>query len=174
MIIGYYTDKYEEEAQKFIDSLKKLDLPHEVDKVEDKGSWLDNVKYKPTFIKEKLKKLNCPVIYIDVDAEVKRYPELFDKLDCDMAYWLCHQGDYKISAGGTLYFRPKSLWVLDKWEIQCRMTCEPDQESLWEVLRKNEIKTELIPIEYCQIFDWGVQSKKPVIVHYQASRRLKC
>lgn len=173
IIVAYYTDDYKDEAKELINSLKSFGVEYVVENVKCNGSWIRNVNYKPTFIREKIEEWNRPVVYIDVDARVKKYPTLFDDIDCDFAYWLCKNGDYRISASGTLYFRPEALWFIKQWEMMCNQTEMPDQETLWKLIQKAEIKTKLLPIEYCQIFDWKEQSKDPVIVHMQASRRLK-
>lgn len=171
--IAYYTDSYKEEADGLIQSLKDFDVEHIVERVPCRGSWIRNVNYKPTFIKQKLEELNRPVVYIDADARMIKSPTLFDNIDCEFAYWLCKHRDYKVSASGTLYFSPSALWFVKTWETMCMLSESTDQQILWRLVQKAQIKTELLPLEYCQIFDWHEQSKDPVIVHRQASRRLK-
>lgn len=170
--IAYYTDKYTTLANRLRRTLDKFDVSYAIEEVPDQGGWLKNVLFKPTFIK---KYLGERVVYIDADALLERDPVLFDNIDCDFAYWLCHQHNQKFLASGTLYFSPMAITLVEKWERMCQSEEHlNDQELLDQALRDSvDISIKILPIEYCQIFDFHEQSDEPVIVHTQASRRFR-
>ena len=58
--VGYYTRNtfYENHADIFIKSMKRLAIPYYVEAIDDLGGWYKNVNYKPTFIKRMMKKQN--------------------------------------------------------------------------------------------------------------------
>jgi len=116
-------------------------------------------------------KFNCDIVYVDVDAKFVRYPELFNTIEADIGYWRCNLRNQKHLASGTLYLSHKAYGLVSAWASECSASTDNDQTVLDRLLDDFDIvKTEL-PMEYCQIFDWPLQSDKPVIVHYQASRR---
>jgi hypothetical protein len=179
LIVSYYTNNtlYEQEAQKFILSLKKFAIPYYVEGVENLGSWQKNTSYKPTFIKKMLLKFpESSIVWVDCDAQFFAYPTLFDNLSCDVAIYVYDGKEYKHKnwipelLSGTVYFRncPKVLDFVEQWEKLCREHFGVwDQKHLASVL-KNDF--ELLPGEYCKIVDKMQYIKNPVIVHYQASR----
>ena len=87
-IIGFYTEgtAYKEEADKLIATMNKfgLDTRH-IESVPNLQNWLKNCRYRTIFIQEKLRELNSPVVWVDVDARILKYPTLFDNIDADLA-----------------------------------------------------------------------------------------
>ena len=62
--ISYYTvnTPYEKEVRKYLlPSLKKFNLPYDVQGVKDLGSWHNNTGFKSTYILQMLQKHKCPV-----------------------------------------------------------------------------------------------------------------
>lgn len=174
--VAYYTDKYTLEAENLKKSLDMFDVGYSIMGVPDQGNWQNNTLFKSTFVKRMLKQ---KIVYIDADARLKRYPSLFDTLDYDFAYWQCEQNGQKFLASGTLFFTPSSITLVELWESLCmdEKLSEGeanDQQLLGKALGMIKLNTKILPIEYCQIFDWHFQSDEPVIVHNQASRRYKC
>jgi len=174
VFISFFTKKYASLAQRLIDSFRKFGLDYCVEELPDDGAWYKNVNKKPVFIRNRIFEFNRPIVYIDADAEIVEYPKLFFELDCDFAYWLCERRGGNVSAGGTLYFTPKALGFIDAWIAVCLNTGANEQDALWHVIKSGfDIKTHLLPLEYCQIFDWKIQTEKPVIIHHQASRKFR-
>ncbi len=178
MYVGYYTKGtgYEEEARQCVESLCAFDLLHDVIDVPNLGSWQANTQYKAVFCRDMVRKYaGRPVVYVDVDARVRRFPDLFDRLDCDIAV---HLKDGWELLGGTIYFGPgaAALRVCEAWIAENRR--KPlvwDQKNLHAVLRsmRGEIRIENLPANYAQIFDSMRAAGEPVIEHMQASRSLK-
>lgn len=174
IMISFFTQKYKEEAERLLSSIKNFDISYYIEEMEDLGSWEKNVNLKPRFIKDILETYEVPVAYVDADAEIIRYPELFDKLDCDFAYWLCERRGGNVSAGGTLYFTPEAIPFINRWIEVCDQYGANEQDALWHIIKEGfEIKTTLLPLAYCQIFDWKIKSENPIIIHHQASRRYR-
>jgi len=183
IIVGYYTKDtlYEERAKHFIQSLKKFKVPFYIEPIENLGNWNKNTAYKPTFLKKMLIKFPIQnVVYVDCDAEILRYPKLFETIEGDVAvhlfdrscYSKSHQGFEVLS--GTIFLRnnERAFGLVEQWESLC--SAQPgiwDQKHLEKVLNGN---FSLLPGEYCKIFDrWNKRYPDPVIVHYQASRQVR-
>jgi hypothetical protein len=126
---------------------------------------------------------NEDIVYVDVDAEFQRYPDLFDTLGSTMrhlvAAYVFDRSEYRKSPGGfellsgTLYFRnvPETVELVETWEHRTQMNVrEWDQRSLEAVLHG---KFDVLPGEYCKIFDRMSHVHDPAIVHFQASRSVR-
>ena len=182
LIVSFFTinTPYENEADVLINSLDKFDLPFHVEGVSNKGSWLANCAFKPAFCKEMLIKNGVPIIWVDCDAEILKYPKLFHELsDYDIA---CHRFTRKTGRtellSGTLYFNntDASIELLTKCEMSCNNNPERwDQRSLEEVVvGSKSIKVFDLPQSYVNIFDDGrVSYEDTFILHSQASRRYR-
>ena len=183
IIIGYYTRNtfYEDHAHVFVKSLELFNVPYYVEAIDDLGGWHKNTAYKPTFIKRMMQKFpDYNIVYVDCDAEFLAYPILFKDLDCDVAV---HYFDrryhpkiireaYEVLSGTIFLKNVLSVYELvERWEEECQRNPRIwDQRSLEKVLDGNFYH---LPAEYCKIFNLMPHIKKPVIVHYQASRRIR-
>lgn len=189
IIVSYYTKDtpYKAQAMRLAVSLERFNLPWHIEEVPNLGSWQRNTHYKATFIKTMLLKFftRPAVVFVDADAEIKRYPELFDKLDCDLgvcyrdyALFPCHsrkQGKELLS--GTMFIaNNKRMWdFIEAWITINDETKRWEQLNLEEALnswRKN-LRIKEMPPEYCKIFDLMRGVEDPVIVQHQASRKYK-
>jgi hypothetical protein len=173
--INCYTNKYKPLALNLVKSLDKLGLKHEVTEFPSKGSWVSNCNYKAQYIQDMWTK-HGKVVWIDADAEVKEDPALFEFIDYDIGYHLFKD---KEVLSGTLFFNDTqgACDILDAWvKENSKHSSVWDQKNLATVLKTVEHKEFLLPPEYCWIFDLSRKhygNLKPVIEHYQASRRLK-
>ena len=70
-----------------IPSPRSFKLPHYIEYITDKGNWNKNTNYKSTFILKMLNKHKCPVIFLDADATILKFPSLFYEIPND--YDLC-------------------------------------------------------------------------------------
>jgi hypothetical protein len=185
IVVAYYTvgTLYEAKAKILQRSLERFDVPYYIEAVPNLGTWHLNTSFKPTFLKSMFNKFDEDLVYVDVDAEFQRYPDLFDTLGSAMnhsiAAYVFDRSCYKRSVGGfellsgTLYIThtPNSYKVLEEWEDRTqRFTTEWDQKSLEFVLDGD---FDLLPGEYCKIFDRMETVTDPVIVHFQASREVR-
>jgi len=193
--ISYYTinTPYEEEAKKYlIPSLKKFNLPYDVQGIPDLGSWQKNTHFKAQFIKKCLLYYKSPIIFLDIDATIEKYPVLFEKLkNYDISYheldwflqWRGQKGDRKEILSGTLYlnYTPIIMKFLDRWiEINNQKT-QWEQKNMSETLKeyKDKLKTYPLPYEYIVIprqngqLPPHIKQEEVIIYHHQSSRKLK-
>lgn len=180
--VAYYTvdTPYEEEIKKLITSLKKFNLPYDLQGVASLGSWQENTKFKAIFIQNMLfKHQNRPIVYVDADAVIRNYPLLFDTLNCDIAV---HYYDDKRHAerellSGTLYFgaTEKAKKIVEFWRtVNRQYPHQWEQKNLALALRfMPDLTVVELPSTYCQIFDLMRGAEEAVIEHFQASRRYK-
>ena len=158
--------------------MKYWNLDYEIVEVEDRGSWMANTNYKPYFIHDMMEKYpKTPLVYTDVDSVFQKYPELFEKLNCDFA---CHIRGGQELLSGTMYFEDNDLTNMMIMEWKFRISKYPhtwEQKNLHQALKAMQDKHPLcfvsLPATYCQIFDIMRDAGEPVIEHFQASRRLK-
>jgi len=179
VVISYYTKDtgYAVEVKRLRRSLYVHGLEHDVVGVDSLGSWQANTHYKAAFIRNMLKKYpSRALLFLDADAAVCKYPELFVGMtDIDIAVHFRHG---KELLSGTLYFRntEATRTLVDNWiALNDANPSVWEQKNLATVLEKMDgIRVHRLPPEYCCIFDTMIkESGDPVIEHYQASRRLK-
>ena len=186
LYIGYFTVRtpYEQEAASLIKSLDAFGLEHDIVPIESLGSWQKNTQYKSRFVLSMFEAHpNRPLVYIDVDAVVKRQPVMFDTLQCDIAAVRFLRAEL---LGGTVYFAGNdcSLAVVQAW---CRL-CErypdqlPDGSDAWDqrlldmaLTETKDARFEELPPVYTWIEDLSAQyfQGDPVILHTRASQKYK-
>lgn len=173
-------------------SLKKLELPYHIEYLVSQGSWLKNVAMKPLAILNTMKKfLDKNIVFLDVDAEVKSYPELFDEIpsEYDIAVhaldwntWYQNASNTKEVLSGTVWIRntEKMRDFVADWYEGALKDCIWEQKKLEELLlQRKEIVVYPLPLEYVYISSLPdgrepfVKIENPIIVHYAASRRYK-
>lgn len=193
LVIGYHTGGgYELEARAMIASISAFGLEHRVEELPSLGSWQANTYRKAEYILETLRAVQCPVLFLDADARMRRYPTLFDDFNADLGLsWFDWE---KINASGrkgkelssaVMYLAPskRAFALLEDW-IACNKTRAAQRSDVWEqanlaeVLRKQGRSFKVHPIvsiphSYNQIFDTMAHVGPPVIEQMQASRRLK-
>lgn len=183
---------YEKESQNLIASLDALGLPYYIEGIRSLGTWTMNTQYKPILIKKALDMFRRPVVCIDVDAVIRRNPDLFDHLKADFAAYIANSTKrldaelfpeidgntvMDMLLSGTIWFNdtPGARKLLERWQLRCKS--EPgviDQTLLLECVKGmvGEISIHPLPVSYCQIYDIvRDRCPDPVIEHYQASRR---
>lgn len=165
---------YTEEARGLVESLERLDLPHYVAELPDAGSWVENCGRKASFLLGVAEKFpGTPLVWLDADARVVQPPTMFDTLDCDVAFHRRH-GEELLS--GTLYFggTNSAAELLRCWQDECRAhPNEWDQRCLDAVVMRGRWRECLLPPQYVAIFDDAKMMNGAVVVHGQASRRLR-
>lgn len=178
LIVSYYTidTPYEEEAKRFISDCEKLSLEYKVEPVQSKGNWEKNCSYKAMFLRDMMRKLHRPILWVDIDAVIHNRPEILEGAACDFAVYKHNRWQF---CSGTLFFNntPLSLLLLEKWaEISNSQPEMWDQTTLdmaWEyIIKKFPLQTLWLPQSYVKIFDYPWEKKEgiPVIEHFQASR----
>ena len=177
LFVSFYTPTYEKEAAGLRDSLDAFGLDHSLVAVPSRGNWIKNCAFKPAFLLRMMgARPGRALVWIDADGRIKKYPVIFESLDCDFAaHW--RNGEELLS--GTMYFAPTiaARMLLEKWQV--RMQLHPDvwdQKALAEIVdvKPDWLRVARLPPEYTAIFDAGmVQPGTETILHMQASRRLR-
>lgn len=176
---------YAEEAAGLRESLDKFGLKHAIIELNDTGSWVTNCAEKPLFLRMMREWFTGPLVWLDADARVQRYPELFDEwatawppIDigfCTVPRFPPEQMD-PVMASGTLYFgdTPRAQQLLSAWRVaQAETPDDLDQTTLSNAVNatRGAFVIGELPESYCAIFDRDVPD--PVILHRQASRKLR-
>lgn len=176
LFISFATPSYAAETAGLVETLREFGLEHHVASVPSFGSWVANCAFKATFIRDQLlQHSGRGVVWVDADARIRRYPELFDNLEgFDLAaHW---KGGIELLSG-TLYVGPgaEAFSLVEAWIEKCSLwPSKWDQVVLAEVLRRRpSVKVLRLPPSYVAIFDAEMcPEHEQVITHYQASRRL--
>ena len=161
--------------------------------IPDLGTWHLNTAYKAKFILDMFKMFPHfkSVVYVDADAEMLRYPTLFDEIpdEYDIA---CHFLSWEIWYGytgnktrelltGTILLknRPIVKDLCNEWYNEAIKQNEWEQKTLQRIITKYPIKIFELPIEYCYMITRPhgepplIRVDDPVFRHYQVSRTLK-
>jgi hypothetical protein len=76
LVISFYTNdwEYSAHAVRLRQECQDLNLDHHIVELTSTGSYRGNCGLKPGFILQSLKKFKMPVLWLDVDASILRYP----------------------------------------------------------------------------------------------------
>jgi len=194
--ISYYTKStpYQAVMEKYLlPSLKKFNLCHDIETVEDLGNWQKNTSYKAQFVLQKLLQHKKTVIFIDADATIEQYPSLFTEIPPEYDIAVHYQDWWKQwrnkdcgkrfdLLSGTIMFRynEKALSLVRKWVERTKTSTKWEQKVLQEITEQDkEIKIYKLPVEYCTVIMHDgsipkyIKKEDVVILHHQASRKLK-
>ena len=185
IVVSFYTENtgYAHEADRLMESLHRFGLEYDIQPRPNMGGWKKNNDYKPTYILEMMEKHpGRDIVWIDCDAIVLQYPELWDDANIgigvhtvDWALYRDHNMRKEMLAGTIYVGNTLRIKAFVKSWIK-RMITHPkytDQQNLEALLRDKKDWTMQLPASYCQIFDTMAKAGDPVIEHGQASRRLK-
>lgn len=187
LIIAYYTkgNQYEKLSENLNKSCSDLKIPIHLKGIDNLGSWEKNTHYKAEFILECLNQFQQNLVYVDVDAVFRKYPILFETIDCDIAYRTENFRWRKNEAlSGTIFLsnNDRTQHFVKKWiEINSVIKSVKSDSDTWEQRNMqralsvcHQIRYENLPPEYTYIFD---HSRKlhpeidPIVEHFQASRK---
>lgn len=186
LVVSFYTSpEYKALAEHMAGSVHKFGLEVEVDEVVTRGSWLKNVQYKPEYMLEKLVENKRDILWMDADAIMARYPDLFDNFDGDIGVHYLEWEKYSNGRRkqrelltGTVYLRynPDVIAFMKAWiAAVAKEPMRYEQLTLQAVIEtyKKPIKVVNLPAKYCAIFDIMASEEDAVIEQYQASRYLR-
>lgn len=157
-VISFYTNTwdYPKYAEKLREQCDNLGLLHSIKLLPDTGDWLNNTKMKPRFILDTIEVIKGPVLWIDVDGSLLRYPKfIIDRIDkMDFMMKLKSRGQGRTFHVGTMFFNytEKSLNFLRDWVDQCEKGYASDElhlDNLWNIyLQKTDLRWCDLPEEY--------------------------
>jgi hypothetical protein len=184
LIVGCYTPgAYAQVAREhLLKSLRDHDRPLAcaVREMPDRGSWILNNSACQLYLRGIHDEYpDTDFLYVDVDGEVHADPWPYLRQfrgHCDVA---AHFFKGKELLSGTLYLPagPRRAMLLDAW-IAMNETHPDiwDQKNLQTLVESGRFRCRQLDAEYCCIFDLQrrvTPGIKPVIEHFQASRRYK-
>jgi hypothetical protein len=175
VIVSYWTrgTAYEAEAREMEETARTCGFATDVRGVPNLGDWTLNCGMKPAYIRDRMQDHpGRPIVWLDADARIRRYPQLFNELAVDFAAHWRHGAEL---LSGTLWFNatPRARALVEAWcEAQLREPGKWDQVVLQNVITSSVpgLVIQHLPSEYTCIFDGDMG--EPVIEHMQASRRL--
>lgn len=184
-IVSFYTPQYRPIAEAH---LLRTMREHGIDEsgvveMASLGSWVKNCAMKAGFIRTALSVYNTSVLWIDADAEIHGDLSDFNYLAAhDIGISVLRPTAAQLKAwplvnsttlSGTVFATPRARPVLEYWERYCAENAnELDQEHLGRAIDTCGGFTHLDP-RYCCIPDLMPDVRDPVIIHRQASRRMR-
>lgn len=190
MIVAYYTlnTPYEQEAEKLRRSLDRLNLQYDLLGVKNLGNWQANTRFKAEFMLDMLDKHKGKnLLYVDVDAIIHAPPVLFKNYNCDIAVrWQDFRWRKQECLSGTIYManNDKTRKLCKIWrDTNTKEGSQTKRLEQWnlgnaiEQMKKSDgLIDKNLPPEYTFIFDIMKKiypNAKPIIEHFQASRRFR-
>jgi len=192
VVVSFYTvgTPYQLEVLNLIESCQSLEIEHQIEGIESRGSWELNCAFKPFFIQEKLLSLKRPVFWVDADAVFLKKPSFENYAASDLAVRFmdrfAHDPRFRLNAAAMyINYTPQAVQIVKKWCALCSEVLEKreksleflDQTSLLDALEEAKETIVLpLPVGYCKVFDLDETSVAPqdvVIEQRQASRRFR-
>jgi hypothetical protein len=165
-VISFYTPNwlYSDHAKRLTRECELLGLDYLIEERPDAGDYLANCRQKPAFIAYALRKLDRPVLWIDVDGSIYRRPDLLDAPGVDFAAKRKPSNCTRIWHVCALYFTPNALPFVDAWVAA---TSQWSDESALDEMWKSGVTLPAmeLPDEYHHILNDGPQPKNTVIAH---------
>ncbi len=118
IFISYFTPNgaYPALARKLQASLNRFELRSDIQSRPSFASWEDGCRYKSRFILEKLIQYREPVVWMDIDTEVWKYPQmLFGDHDFAIYNWIADRGHH---LDGRIPFNPESNILMSAGGVQ--------------------------------------------------------
>jgi len=152
-LISFYTKdwKYPQHAQRLCGECEQLGVPCVIEELPTTGSYLKNTCLKPQFILDKLEELKSPVLWVDVDASLFKYPCFEDRVD--FAARRMAETRKRTWHVGTMWFdyTVHMIAFLKRWiENTGELSDESALERTWQELGDTLVTADLPP-EYFYI-----------------------
>lgn len=141
----------------------------------------DGVVYKPMFIRKTIERFHKPVLYIDCDIYIHRFPSLIDATEHVYDFiafnWYADTRAKPVfdwhtlqTNSNVLYFNhtQKALWLLNEWrDAMLQNPSESDDHLLGYCFMNNKCNLNYywFPVEYLYIPQWMKCKVNPVLSH---------
>lgn len=164
---------YHQLVDDLYNNCKKLNIPFYAKRITC-DNYQKNINYKPRFIKHCLQKWKRPIVYIDCDMRILKYPTLFDNTSNNdfMAINWRNNGTFETS-GGVFYFNNTvpAKQLLGLWIKQLEHERgKADDRVLAMVVAKHRVtdwcKCAWLPKTYLHFPAYSSASKKSVVISH--------
>lgn len=184
LIVSFYTPNYRFEHERLWRSLVKFDFDYRIEPIASRGQWIDNVYYRAEFVLAMMEECQRDIVWLDVDAEVLRSPDLFRNFTGDFCAGVFHWPPYENHPngfeevlGGTMYFAYNDR-VLDLVRLWVRLNTELPRQKRSQIVLQKAIESWSgvwchLPDEYVYIPRFMPNVTNPVIMHHQASGKYR-
>lgn len=171
---------YEQESERLAASCARWNVPLVREIVSPIGDWKANCAWKPKFIAKMMAEFpTIPLLWLDADAEVMGDISSLASIDCDLAVRTCSwpnpQDPHILS--GTILIQPTygAKAVIELWCNLQQIKRQTDQRVLEQATLQMppDFRLHDLDAKYVAIFDETPAIDQPLIVHHQASRRLR-
>lgn len=196
LVVSYHTgaEPYVSRAKRLAASCERLEIDCEIYKLNDAGTWIQNVAMKGPFLHEVMKRQQCPIMWIDADGYLIERPEQLKGLEADFAIHTTQRnrrtwrpigrGDQHLPEAwpgtswfmtGTMFFNntERGRLLLEKWSAEsARRQRDYQQLLLQEVWTSMAPQPETLwlPDSYCSIRG---RTRHTVVYHDLASTEIK-
>lgn len=174
-LISFFTKdaNYPQHAKRLSKECEKLGVPYKIEELPSTGSYLKNTCLKPNFILEKLKELKSPVLWVDVDASIYKFPDLCRNLSdyCDFAARPMAEHRKRTWHVGTMWFNytPSMIAFIEEWVRNTgNLSDESSLEKTWQDFRCISSCADLPP-EYFYIEQRGKHPPHDVVIMHRIS-----
>ncbi len=141
-------------AANLISSLDRFGLQHDIRAVTTNLPWIEVTRQKPAFLTRQLFEHRQPVVWIDVDAEIRQMPDELLRSDADFGVLNWNEipgaGTYdpgKMTCSGGVYllgYTAPALRLLSVWADFCKISDATEDQTLDCVYnQRKDIREEL-------------------------------
>lgn len=177
-VISFYSDidgktYYSDHAKRLTQQLTSLGIPHDIRAKDSLGTYQKNCLSKPQFIYQLLVQKQKPLVWLDIDSDVRKPLHVFDMFNgnTDIAV-SCSTNKLHAAKASPIYFAFNStaLEFLQHWSFMAKQMASTgkwfDHEALIGILHtfyeKEGVKMKFIGPEYCV---WpGQENEHSVII----------
>lgn len=177
-VISFYSDidgktYYSDHAKRLKAQLEALRIPYDIQEKPSLGTYQKNCLSKPAFIYKLLIEKQRPIVWLDIDSDVRKSIAIFDQFigNADLAVACSHPKLHAAKASPIYFdFNSKTLDFLQHWNFMARQMMQNgqwfDHEALIGILhsfyQREGFRMKFIGPEYCV---WpGQENENSVIV----------
>lgn len=154
------TGYYSRHGKRLAAQCESLGVPHLIREMPNAGDWLKNQRLKGPFVEDALEATHGPVLWVDVDCELYRVPELGVYAEYDFAgvefLFETNVSPRLLIMGATLFFNytDGGRRLASAWARSCQDPANAefgDHRLLSHLLHGNEwLRWTFLPDCYCQ------------------------
>jgi len=154
LVVSAYTvdshlgDYYKQASQKLSQSCIDHDIQHVIYPLRASKNWFEGCSLKPAVIAHALKTFQQPILWLDADAIILSYPEMFETISSGIALHVAEGGHW---LSGTLYVSLNALDFVLHWQSATDPAIA-DEITLLQVYKQSKTQPQFtkLPKSYNQ------------------------